>query len=82
MPKRLSAKPLPFWFDCLIMDKAIAECGFKVNNLSGDFAGSHHPQALSEIGAYVDHPKGERKVAGRSHENVQRAEYESLHHGR
>jgi len=75
-------KTLPFWFDCLIMDQAIAWSGFAVNNLSGKFAGSHHPQALSEIGAYVDHPKGERKVEGRSHENVQRAEYESAHNGR
>lgn len=68
-------KDLPHWHDCLTLDATIRVFGnrIKVKNLSGEFHKDPHPQAKTELGKYLDHCKGPRKVAGQSHENANRA---------
>lgn len=67
-------KQLPHWTDCLTLDATIRAfsklCTF--HNLSGEHHKAMHPQALSELGKYIDHCKGPRKVAGKSPENKRR----------
>jgi hypothetical protein len=66
---------LPQWHDCFVLDATILSFGsrIKVKNLSGEHHKAMHPQAVSELGRFVDHCKGPRKVAGRSNENKFRA---------
>jgi len=63
---------LPQWHDCFVLDAVIRSLGVSVNNLSGQFHKAMHPQAMSELGKYVDHCKGPRKIRGRSDENKHR----------
>lgn len=67
-------KSLPQWHDCLTLDATIRRFGSRinVNNLSGAHHKAMHPQALSELGKYIDHCKGPRKAAGLSPENKHR----------
>ncbi len=64
---------LPGWHDCYTLDATIrsflADGRIKTHNLSGEHHLHHHPQALSELGKYVDHCKGLRKTQGKSGEN-------------
>ncbi len=64
-------RQLPHWHDCLTLDATIRYFGdrIKVNNLSGQWSKHMHPQAMSELGAFIDHTKGARKEEGRSPEN-------------
>lgn len=67
------------WHDCCTLDATIrrfvADDRIATRNLSGEFARDMHPQALSELGAYIDHCKGPiRKRTGRSQENPRRRE--------
>lgn len=57
------------WHDCIAFDYAIKVTGVPVTNLSGEHFKSTHPQALSELGRYIDHCKGPRKEKGASPEN-------------
>lgn len=67
-------KQLQQWHDCFVFDAAVrAFSGLaKFHNLSGEHHKTMHPQALSELGKYIDHCKGPRKAGGRSPENVHR----------
>ncbi len=64
-------KNLNAWHDCITLDATIKQFGkqAKFNNLSGEHHLSWHPQALTELGKYIDHCKGKRKVLGASPEN-------------
>jgi hypothetical protein len=57
------------WHDCMTLDATIRATGVPTFNLSGEHGRSLHPQALSELGQYIDHCKGPRKDLGRSPEN-------------
>ncbi len=72
-------RQLPHWHDCLTLDATIRHFGdrIKVNNLSGPFSKHMHPQAMTELGRYIDHGKGARKIEGRSPENRFREEHEA-----
>jgi hypothetical protein len=65
-------KGLRAWHDCMTLDATIRQ--FKdrvtVRNLSGEAHKEMHPMAVTELGRYIDHCKGERKVDGRSPENT------------
>lgn len=67
-------KQLHAWHDCMTLDATIRQ--FKdrvaVRNLSGAAHKEMHPMAVTELGRYIDHCKGQRKVEGRSPENRQR----------
>lgn len=67
-------KNLPQYHDCYVLDATIRvfKDRIKVNNLSGEFHRHHHPQAMTELGLYIDHCKGTRKARGASQENAQR----------
>jgi hypothetical protein len=67
-------KALQAWHDCMVLDYTISNFRdrIKVRNLSGEFSKHPHPQAMTELGAYIDHAKGTRKIAGRSPENKHR----------
>jgi len=64
---------MPQWHDCFTLDATIklfaAQDRITTHNLSGEHHKAMHPMALTEIGQYIDHCKGGRKVAGRSPEN-------------
>lgn len=62
---------LPQWHDCFTLDATIRLFAdkIKVHNLSGKFAKDMHPMASSELGQYIDHCKGPRKIKGISPEN-------------
>lgn len=62
-------KKLPQWHDCFVLDACIRQLKPPVRNLSGEHHMNAHPQALSELGQYIDHCKGLRKKEGRSPEN-------------
>lgn len=69
-------RDLSWWTDCHTLDAAIRKFSgrIKVNNLSGDYADTMHPQAKSELGQYIDHQKGLRKYTQEgSPENKARA---------
>lgn len=66
-------KKFPQWHDCIAFDYAIRKTGVPVTNLSGEFSKAPHPQALSELGKYIDHAKGPRKETGFSPENKNHA---------
>lgn len=59
------------WHDCMTFDLTcrVFSDQIKVHNLSGEFSKHMHPQAMSELGRFVDHCKGPRKKAGKSPEN-------------
>lgn len=63
---------LPQWHDCYTLDYTIRAVDVPVRNLSGEFAKDMHPMAKADIGKYVDHCKGPRKVKGFSPENKHR----------
>jgi hypothetical protein len=65
-------KKLPMFTDCHTLDATIVQTGVKVNNLSGDRSDHPHPQAVTELGKYIDHAKGMRKRTGISSENIYR----------
>lgn len=69
-----SFKQLSVWHDCQTLDATIRHFGerVKVNNLSGDKSNEMHPMALTELGRYIDHCKGPRKIKGVSPENKHR----------
>lgn len=72
-------KPLHHWTDCFVLDAAIKRFttsgAIKANNLSGEHERMGHPMAVTEMGRYIDHKKGERKKMARSPENKFRREY-------
>ena len=57
------------WHDCMTLDATIKSTGVKTKNLSGEHHLEIHPQAMTELGKYIDHCKGKRKVKGLSQEN-------------
>lgn len=67
-------KQLHAWHDCITLDATIKQFKdrVKVNNLSGAMAKEMHPMAVTELGRYIDHCKGQRKIAGVSPENKHR----------
>jgi len=67
-------KQLPQWHDCFTLDATIRVFSqlCKFENLSGEHHKTMHPQALSELGKYIDHCKGSRKATGKSPENTHR----------
>lgn len=65
-------KRLPQWHDCFTLDATVHQMQVPVKNLSGEFHKHPHPQAMTELGKYIDHCKGPRKNTGRSPENKQR----------
>jgi len=69
-----SFKQLSVWHDCQTLDATIRHFKgqMEVKNLSGEFANDMHPMALTELGKYIDHCKGQRKIKGRSPENKHR----------
>lgn len=62
-------KKFPEWTDCATLDAAIKATQVPTNNLSGEHHMAQHPQALTELGQYIDHTKGQRKKTGISPEN-------------
>ncbi len=66
-------KDLANWTDCETLDSTVRSFEkrgmIKTVSLSGAFEKDMHPMAKAEIGKYIDHCKGNRKVAGRSPEN-------------
>ena len=62
-------KNLLQWHDCMTLDATLRATGVPTFNLSGEHGRLLHPQAVSELGQYVDHCKGPRKALGRSPEN-------------
>lgn len=67
-------KQLHAWHDCMTLDATIRQFKdrVKVNNLSGAAAKEMHPMAVTELGKYIDHCKGNRKIEGVSPENKHR----------
>lgn len=65
-------KKLPMWTDCHVLDATIRQLKPPIRNLSGEHHLNMHPQALSDLGKYIDHCKGGRKKEGRSPENKAR----------
>lgn len=65
------------WTDCHTLDATIRKFTkadfIKVTNLSGEHADNMHPMSKVDLGRYIDHCKGRRKVAGVSPENPHRA---------
>lgn len=66
-------RQLPEWHDCMTLDATIRrftkDDKIRTRNLSGEHSREMHPQALSELGKYIDHCKGPRKGKGYSAEN-------------
>lgn len=62
-------KKLPQWHDCMVLDACIKQLKVSVKNLSGEHHLHAHPQAVSELGQYIDHQKGQRKKLEQSPEN-------------
>jgi len=66
-------KVLPQWHDCMTMDATVrtflSDGRITTTNLSGEHCKAPHPMAVTEIGKYLDHCKGPRKIKGRSPEN-------------
>lgn len=61
-----------FWshetHDSYIIMKLVQRLGLRVHNLSGPKSTRSHPWIGSEIGQYMDHLKGKRKLLGKSGE--------------
>lgn len=72
-------KGLHHWTDCFVLDAAIKR--FTANgkmtafSLSGEHADKGHPMAVTEMGKYIDHKKGQRKDMARSPENKFRRQW-------
>lgn len=62
-------KKLPMWHDCMTLDMNLRQTGVPVKNLSEGAEKTMHPMAVTELGQYIDHCKGPRKVLGYSPEN-------------
>lgn len=64
-------KQLSAWHDCMTLDATARQFKdrIKVNNLSGAASNEMHPMAMTELGKYIDHGKGRRKITGISPEN-------------
>ena len=69
-------KDLPEWHDCYTLDATVRMFEkkdlIKTHNLSGEFHKDMHPLCKVELGKYIDHCKGKRKIDGRSPENLNR----------
>lgn len=64
---------LPRLHDCLVYDttrKIFETKNVKFRNLSGIHEKEEHPFVLSELGDFLDHLKGNRKIQGFSHERL------------
>ncbi len=65
------------WHDCMTLDATLrrfkADGRITTKNLSGAHHLQMHPQALTELGQYIDHCKGPRKSKGYSAENAHHA---------
>ena len=59
----------PQWHDCIGFDLALKQTKVPAFNLSGEHAKAMHPMAVTALGKYLDHCKGERKALGFSPEN-------------
>jgi len=72
-------KQLHHWTDCFVLDVAIKRFttsgAMTAHSLSGEHDKAGHPMAVTEMGKYIDHRKGERKDAPRSPENKFHREY-------
>jgi hypothetical protein len=70
-------KGLHHWTDCYVLDAAIRNFAGRMttHSLSEDQADKGHPMAVTEMGRYIDHKKGERKDMARSPENKFRREW-------
>ena len=68
---------LPRHDDCVVWAEALKHFAGRitVNNLSGKHSGASHPQALSDLGRYIDHRKGPRKQSAFSPENEYHREF-------
>lgn len=66
-------KNLDGWTDCHTLDATVRKFEksglIKTHNLSGTAANKAHPMSFVEIGKYIDHCKGQRKIEGISPEN-------------
>jgi hypothetical protein len=51
------------------LDAVIRRLNPPRKNLSGEMHKHPHPLSVTELGRYIDHCKGPRKIAGRSPEN-------------
>jgi len=60
---------LPEWHDCMAIDSVREETGIRSVSLSGDAEATGHPLVNGPLGACLDHLKGKRKSAGRSHKS-------------
>jgi len=67
---------LPGWTDCHTLDATVRrfekEGLIKTHSLSGTHAKDMHPLSKVELGRYIDHCKGKRKITGYSPENLNR----------
>jgi hypothetical protein len=70
-------KDLPEWHDCYTLDATVRlferKGLIKTHSLSGEFEKDMHPICKVELGKYIDHCKGKRKIDGRSPENLNRS---------
>jgi hypothetical protein len=73
-------KELPEWHDCWTLDMTVRQFEkaglIKVQNLTVKGDKSMHPLSNAELGKYIDHCKGQRKLTGFSPENKNRSENE------
>ena len=71
-----SFKTLGQWHDCTTLDATVRifekNSAIETISLSGEFAKHTHPMAKVELGKYIDHCKGPRKIEGISSENKHR----------
>lgn len=69
-------KNLTAWHDCMALDITVArfekDGRIKTASLSDGYEKFGHPMAKADIGRYIDHCKGNRKVHGISPENDHR----------
>ena len=65
-------KTLAQWHDCMTFDATLKQFKkeglIRTHDLSGQFGKMLHPQAMTELGKYIDHCKGARKDLGYSPE--------------
>ncbi len=69
-----SFKDLPEWHDCYTLDATVRlfekKGLIKTHSLSAGFEKDMHPISKSDLGRYLDHNKGRRKISGYSPENL------------
>ncbi|WP_290497645.1 hypothetical protein [Hyphomonas sp. UBA4494] len=58
---------LPEWHDSYVIEQVVKQSGIGAKSLSGDARHTSHPLVNGPLGQWLDHMKGKRKAAGRSH---------------